>query len=65
MLDHFDTTTNTDNKSCQIQEFNTSNIQVHHVLGAFCELEIKFKDKVQLMATYILHIIYQPGLSKQ
>ena len=59
-------TTNTDNKSILIQkEFNTSKIQFHHGLGAFCELEIKFKDKVQLMMIDILHIIYQLGLSKR
>ena len=59
-------TTNTDNKSNQIQKKNnTSKIQVHHGLGPFCELEIKFKDKVQLMITYILHFIYPLGLSKQ
>ena len=59
-------TTNTDNNSYNIQqEFNTSKIQFHHGLGAFRELEIKFKEKVQLMTIDILHIIYQLGLSKR
>ena len=42
-----------------------SKIQFHHGLGACCPLEIKFKDKVQLMILDILHIIYQLGLSKR
>jgi len=57
-------TTNTDNRSYQIQkEFNTSEIQVHNGLGSFCDSEIKLKDKVQLIIVSILHIIYQLGLS--
>ena len=59
-------TTNTDNKTLKVQkEFNTSKIQFHHGLMAFCHLEIKSKDKVQLMIIDILHIIYQLGLSKR
>ena len=46
------------------KEFNTSKIQFHHGLGAFCELEIKSKDKTHLMTIDILHIIYHLGLSK-
>ena len=62
----FDTTTNTDNKPYHIQqERNTSKRKFHHGLGAFCELEIKFKDKVQLMIIDVYHMIYQLGLSKR
>ena len=45
--------------------FNASKIQFHHGLGALCELEIKVKDKVQLMTIDILHIICQVRLRKR
>ena len=38
--------------------FNASKIQFHHGLGAFCELEIKFKDKVQLMTIDTLYVTH-------
>ena len=35
-----------DNKTFKVQkELNTSKIQLHNGLGAFCQLEIKFKTK--------------------
>ena len=59
-------TTNTNNKISNIQkEFNTNKIYVHHGLGAMCQLEIKFKDKLNLMVVDILHIIHQLGITKR
>ena len=60
-----DTTENYNNPYKIQKEFNTRKIEFHHGLGAFCELEIEFKDKVQLMTIDILHIIHQLGFSKE
>ena len=53
-------------KNIEVQrEFNTSKIEFHHGLGAFCQIEIKFKDKINLLIIDILHLINQLGLTKR
>ena len=59
-------TPTTDDKALKVQqEFNTSKIQFHQGVGALCQIEIKFNQKMQLLTVDILHIIYQLGLTKR
>ena len=61
----FNTPSNDNNPSKIQQEFKTSKIEFHKGLGAMCQLEIKFSEKIQLLIIDILHIIYQLGLTKR
>ena len=59
-------TPTTDDKALKVQQaFNTSKIQFHPGFGALCQIEIKVYQKIQLLIVYVLHIIYQLGLTKR
>ena len=45
--------------------FNTNKIQLHKCLFCFCQLEIKFAEKVNILIIDILYILYVLGLTRR
>ena len=44
---------------------NTNKIQLHKGIFCFCQLEIKFAEKVNILIIDILYILYVLGLTKR
>ena len=52
-------------KGFKIQEEFNAKLDLHRGIGAFRQLEIKFKEKVQLMIIDVLYIIFHLGFTRR
>jgi len=52
-------------KNSKIKEEFNAKLDIHRGIGAFQQLEIKFKEKVQLMIIDVLYIIFHLGFTRR